>query len=127
MLNTNKAQCIFTGSTPLTKQIPTDATIAFDNTSISLSAHVKNLGIIMDRYMNSELCCAHSHTMFKKVMGHLLYIDNAKNTFESGRVDRSQQSELLPPNIWHNLQHTATPNAVTTEFRCQDLWWWSVV
>ncbi len=72
MLNLNKSQCIFIGSTHLCSQIPEDVTVQFDGTSISPSTHVKNLGLYMDRYLIFE---NHISEISKKVMGMLIYIN----------------------------------------------------
>ncbi len=80
MLNSNKTQCILIGTRPLIRRIPLDTTVNFDNTSITPSTHVKNLGFILDCHMNFNV---HIHEMYKKVMGHLLFLNRVKDKFES--------------------------------------------
>ncbi len=80
MLNANKTQCIFIGARPLIRRLPPNTKINFDNTSITPSTHVKNLGVIMDCHLNFDV---HIHEMYKKVMGHLLFLNRVKDKFES--------------------------------------------
>ncbi len=45
MLNSNKTQCLVVGTRALTKHIPENTTIMFNNTFITPNKYVKNLGI----------------------------------------------------------------------------------
>ncbi len=70
MINASKTQSIFIASRQLYSRIPEDVVIKFDDTSISPSSHVKNLGLYMDRYMSFA---THVSEISKKVMGMLIY------------------------------------------------------
>lgn len=80
MLNSNKTQCIFIGTWPIIRKIPSDTKLTFDNISITPNTQVKNLGVTIDCHMNFDV---HIHEMYKKVMGHLLFLSIVKNKFES--------------------------------------------
>ncbi len=71
MKNASKTQCIFNGSRQLCSRIPEGVLEKLDGTSVSLSSHVKNLGLCMDRYMSFE---THVSEISKKVIGILVYI-----------------------------------------------------
>ncbi len=45
LLNSNKTQCIFIGTRPAIRRIPDNTTINMNNTSITPSKQVKNLGV----------------------------------------------------------------------------------
>ncbi len=47
-INPNKTQCLFVGTRPFIRRIPSDTTINFDNAHITPSNHIKNLGIYME-------------------------------------------------------------------------------
>ncbi len=80
MLNSNKTQCIFIGTRPLIRRLPQDIKINFDSASTTPSTHVKHLGVIMACHLNSDV---HIHEMYKKAMGHLLFVNRVKDKFES--------------------------------------------
>ncbi len=65
MLNTRKTQCIFVGTKPIIKQLPTDTKITFNNTYITPSSHVKNLGVTMDNHMSFDV---HIKEIYRKVI-----------------------------------------------------------
>ncbi len=79
ILNFNKTQCLFVGTRALTKHIPENTTIVFDNTFITSSKYVKNLGIYMDCNLSFD---THMHEIHKKVMGTLLFINRMKEKFK---------------------------------------------
>ncbi len=79
MLNTSKTQCIFIGTKPIIKKIPTDTKITFNNTFITPSTHVKNLGVTIDSHMSFDV---HIKEMYRKVMGHLLFLNKVKDKFD---------------------------------------------
>ncbi len=56
-------QCIFIGTRPLIRRLPTNTKINFDNSYITPSTHVKNLGVIMDCHLNFDL---HIQEMYKE-------------------------------------------------------------
>ncbi len=98
MLNTRKTQCIFIGTTPIIKQIATDTKITFNNTFITPSTHTKNIGITMDSYMSFDV---HIKEIYRKVMGHLLFLNRVKDKFEkdtenSCRINCLQHCKRLP-------------------------------
>ncbi len=76
MLNSDKTQCIFIGTRPIIRLLPLDTKDNIDNTSITPSTHVKNLGVIMDCHLNFD---AHIHEMYKKTMGHLLFLNTVRS------------------------------------------------
>ena len=80
LLNENKTQCIFVGSRPLIKRIPSNTTINFDSTSITPCKHVKNLGVYIDSHMTFDI---HVNETHKKVMGILLFLNRVKDKFEA--------------------------------------------
>lgn len=78
MLNEAKTQCIFIGNKQLLSHIPDDIVIQFNDTRISPSYTVKNLGLYMDRYM---LFDKHINELTKKVIGTLAYISRVSGHF----------------------------------------------
>ncbi len=72
LLNECKTQCIFIGNKQLLSRIPDDIVINFDDTSISPTHTVKNLGLYMDSYMLFDI---HVNEITKKVIGTLAYIN----------------------------------------------------
>lgn len=80
MLNSKKTQCLFVGTRTMIKRIPENTTIKFNNTSITPSTHVKNLGIHMDCHLSFD---THINEMHKKVMGVLLFLNRIKDKFEN--------------------------------------------
>ncbi len=78
MINPSKTQCLFVGTTPFIRRIPSDTTINFDNALITPSKHIKNLGIYMDYHLTFD---THIQEMLKKVMGILFFIYRIKNKF----------------------------------------------
>ncbi len=82
MLNSIKTQCLFIGTRALTKHIPENTTIMFNNSSITPSKYVKNLGIYMDCNLSFD---THIHEIHKKVMGTLLFINRMKKNLKKVR------------------------------------------
>ncbi len=78
MLNSKKTQCLFFGTRALTKHIPENTVIMFDDTLITPSKFVKNLGIYMDCNLNFD---THVNEIYKKVMGILLFLNIIKDKF----------------------------------------------
>lgn len=92
LLNDNKTQCIFIGSRPLVKKIPSNTTINFDNTSITPCKHVKNLGVHIDSHMTFDI---HVNETHKKVMGILLFLNRVKDKFEAATLKTVVESLAL--------------------------------
>ncbi len=78
-LNSNKTQCLFVGTRPAIRRVPDNTTINLNNTSITFSKQVKNLGVYMDQHMSFEV---HIHEMHKKVMGILLLVNRIRDNFD---------------------------------------------
>ena len=84
LLNEAKTQCIFIGTKQLLSHIPDDIAIHFNDTTISHSYTVKNLGLHMDRYMVFD---KHVDEITRKVTGILVYINRVSGQFDkSSRV-----------------------------------------
>ena len=92
MINASKTQCIFIGSRQLISQIPGNITINFDGTSISPSAHVKNLGLHLDRYMMFD---THINELTKKVISMLIFISRVSVNFDKRTTETVVQSLVL--------------------------------
>ncbi len=92
MLNSKKTQCLFVGTRALTKHIPENTVIMFDNTLITPSKYVKNLGIYMDCNLSFD---THINEIHKKVMGTLLFLNRIKDKFEKDTRTMVVQSLAL--------------------------------
>ncbi len=92
MLNSSKTQCIFVGTRRLIRQIPPDLYIHFDNNPAIPSTHVKNLGVILNCHFIFDV---HIHEMYKKVMGHLLFLNKVKDKFEPEIINTVLESLVL--------------------------------
>ncbi len=79
MLNSQKTQCLFVGTRAQTKHIPENNVIMFDNTLITPSKYVKNLGIYMDCNLSFDKLI---NEIYKKVMGTLLFLNRIQDKFE---------------------------------------------
>ncbi len=79
MINPNKTQCLFVGTRPFIRRIPSDTTINFDNAHITPSNHIKNLDIYIDCHMTFDV---HIQEMHKKVMWILYFLNRIKDKFE---------------------------------------------
>ncbi len=75
LLNESKTQCVFIGNKQLLSRIPDDIVINFNDTSISPTHTVENLGLYMDSYM---LFDNHVNEITKKAIGILAYISRVK-------------------------------------------------
>ena len=71
--------CLFIGNRQLLSRIPDDSVINFNDTSISPTHTVKNLGLYMDSYM---LFDNHVNEITKKVIGTLAYISRVSGQFD---------------------------------------------
>lgn len=80
ILNSQKKQYLFVGTRTLIKRTPKHTIIRFDNTYITPSKHVKNLGLYMDCHMTFE---KHINEIYKKVIGTLLLINRIREKFEN--------------------------------------------
>ncbi len=83
MINLYKTQCLFVGTRPIIRRIPTDTTFNFDNAHITPSNHIKILGIYMDCHMTFDV---HIQEMHKKVMGMLFFLNRIKDKFEKNTM-----------------------------------------
>ncbi len=92
-----KTQCMFVVTRALTKRIPENNVIMFDNTLITPSKYVKNLGIYMDCKLNFD---THINEIYKKVMGTLLILNIIKDKFE-------KDTYLLTCGVLFKAQHSA--------------------
>ena len=72
LLNTKKTQCIFIGNSQLISRIPNNIVISMNNTTITPSKLVKNLGLHLDQCMNFD---THIKELNRKVMGTLIYVN----------------------------------------------------
>ena len=105
MINPNKTQCLFVGTRPFIRRIPSDTTINFDNALITPSKHIKNLGIYMNCHMTFDV---HILEMHKKVMGIIFFLNRIKDKFEINTRKIVIQSlalsiiQLLLTSVWHN-------------------------
>ncbi len=70
MINPNKTQMSFVGTRPFIRRIPSDTTINFDNVLITLSKHIKNLGIYMNCHLTFDV---HIQEMHKKSDGDPIF------------------------------------------------------
>ncbi len=127
MLNADKAQCIFIGTRPLIRRLPPETKINFDNTSITPSTQVKNLGVMMDCHLNFDV---HIHEMYRKAMGHLLFLNRIKDKFESD-TRKTVVEFIVLSAVYYCLPVYGTTNA-TLLYRVQQLQnfaakmcWWS--
>ncbi len=92
MINPNKTQCLFIGTTPFTRWIPSDTTINFDNALITPSKHIKNLDIYMDCHLT---CDVHIQEMHQKVMRIIFVLNRIKDKFEINTREIVIQSLVL--------------------------------
>ena len=79
MLNSKKTQCIFIGNRQFLSRIPPDTFLNCDGEHISPKAHVKNLGVYVDRYMLFDV---HISELNKKIMGLLMFIRQISDNFD---------------------------------------------
>ena len=112
LLNSNKTQCIFIGNKQLLKRIPQTTVIKLDESSITPSNNVKNLGIYMDNSMSFE---KHVNELNKKVTGVLMYINRVKDNFDkTSRILIVQALALSSINyclrIWGTTNNTLLHN-----------------
>ncbi len=81
----------FIGNKQLLSRIPDDIVINFNDTNISPTHTVKNLGLYMDSYM---LFDKHVNEITKKVTGTLAYISRV-----SGQFDKSSRVIVAQPLV----------------------------
>ncbi len=79
MINPNKTRCVFVGTTPFIRRIPSDTTINFDNAHITPCKHIKNIGIYMDCHMTFEV---YIHELHDIMMDFLFSLNRLKDKFE---------------------------------------------
>ena len=90
LLNSKKTQCIFIGNRQQLSRIPGGVFINCDGEHIYPSAHVKNLGVHIDRFMTFDV---HISEISKKVMGILMFIRRVSDNFD--KSTRKQLCKLL--------------------------------
>ena len=110
LVNPKKTQCIFIGSRRNIGNIPENLTINCEGYEIKPSNSVKNLGVIMDRYMMFD---KHINEMCKKTMGILIYINRIKHNFDTdARIMVVQSLAISQLNycsrIWGSANKTQT-------------------
>ncbi len=79
MINPSTTQCLFVGTRPFIRRIPSDMTINSDNAHITSSNHIKSLGIYMDCHMTFDV---HIQEMHNKVMWILFFLNRIKDKFQ---------------------------------------------
>ena len=75
LVNASKTQVIFIGSRQNISKVPENIKIRFDESDITPSKCVKNLGVYLDSYMTFN---AHIDETYKKTMGILMYLNRIK-------------------------------------------------
>ena len=92
LLNVKKTQCIFIGSRNHISSIPDDIKICLDESYISPSKCVNNLGLYFDCLMSFE---PHINEMSRKVFGILMYLNRIKDNFNKDTRITVVQSLVL--------------------------------
>ncbi len=79
MLNSQKIQYVYRGSSQLLSRIQDNETILLCGSKIEPSNNVKSLCLYIDQYLAFD---RHIDEMYKKILGTLMYVNRVKQCFD---------------------------------------------